>query len=221
MLLVTGTLAAPAVARRRRPRADGRHGRAPQPDPAMVVAPNVLLGRVAEFSGTLPARGRADRHDRAARRGDRRVGRDRERTRRAGRALRRDLEPDVTGRVPTRATVAAPVSPDAAETAFALAAPVEALLTVYRPANATWFGPGFYGRRTACGLRMSKRLLGVAHKRLPCGTMVAFTYKGRAITVPVVDRGPFTKGRAWDLTSAAAKALGFAATGRLGAIPLG
>ena len=56
---------------------------------------------------------------------------------------------------------------------------------------ATWYGPGFYGRRTACGVKMSRTLLGVAHKTLPCGTQVAVLYKGRRITVPVVDRGPF------------------------------
>jgi len=220
MLLVTGTLAAPAVAGAADPAPTGGTA-APETDPAMAVAPNVMLGRAAEFSGTLPAAaGRTVTIERLdAETGawvaiaSAPVGPD-------GRYVA-TWEPDVTGRVPTRVTVAAAASPGAAETAFALAAPLEALLTVYRPANATWFGPGFYGRRTACGLRMSKRLLGVAHKRLPCGTMVAFTYKGRAITVPVVDRGPFTKGRAWDLTSAAAKALRFTATGRLGAVPLG
>lgn len=219
MLLVTGALAAPAVAGATDPAPTGGTA-APEADPAFVVEPNLMLGRVAQFSGTLPgAAGRTVTIERLD--GETGawvaiatapVGPD-------GRYVATWL-PDVTGRVPTRATVAA-ASTESAETAFALAAPAEALLTVYRRANATWFGPGFYGRRTACGVRMTRRLLGVAHKRLPCGTLVAFTYKGRAITVPVVDRGPFTKGRAWDLTSAAAKALGFAATGRLGAIPLG
>jgi rare lipoprotein A len=83
---------------------------------------------------------------------------------------------------------------------------------------ASWYGPGFYGRKTACGLRMSRKLLGVAHKKLPCGTPVAIAYGGKSITVPVVDRGPFIKGRKWDLTAAAAKAIGFAYTDRLGAV---
>lgn len=217
MLLVTGALAAPAVAGAADPAPTGGTA-APEVDPAFVVETDVMLGHAAEFSGTLPAAaGRTitiERLDAASGAwiaiASAPVGPD-------GRYVA-GWTPDVTGRVPTRARIAA--SPGAAETAFALAAPAEALLTVYRPAKATWFGPGFYGRKTACGLRMTKRLLGVAHKRLPCGTLVAFTYKGRSITVPVVDRGPFTKGRAWDLTSAAAKALGFAATGRLGAIPL-
>ena len=93
-------------------------------------------------------------------------------------------------------------------------------MTVYRSALASWYGPGFYGRTTACGLRMTRKLLGVAHKKLPCGTEVALTYNGKAITVPVVDRGPFKRGRRWDLTSAAAKALGFATMDQLGAIPV-
>lgn len=96
----------------------------------------------------------------------------------------------------------------------------ELSVTVYRPGMSTWYGPGFYGRRTACGQRMSKRLRGVAHKRLPCGTKVALLYKGRTITVPVVDRGPYRKGTRWDLTAATARALGFEGTGRVGAIRL-
>jgi rare lipoprotein A len=94
-------------------------------------------------------------------------------------------------------------------------------MTVYRRAVASWYGPGFYGRTTACGLRMTRRLMGVAHRRLPCGTEVAITYKGQAITVPVVDRGPYVRGRRWDLTSAAAATLGLRYTDRLGAVPVG
>jgi rare lipoprotein A len=100
----------------------------------------------------------------------------------------------------------------------AAAATPELAITVHRPAVATWYGPGFYGRPTACGLRMSRTLLGVAHKRLPCGTPVAVLYKGRRITVPVVDRGPFRPGTTWDLTVATAQALGFEHTDRVGAV---
>ena len=104
--------------------------------------------------------------------------------------------------------------------ATAAAATPEIGITIYKPAVATWYGPGFYGRRTACGQRMTRRLLGVAHRKLPCGTRVAFLYQGRTLTVPVVDRGPFPRGRAWDLTSAAAKALGFTFTDTVGAVSL-
>jgi rare lipoprotein A (peptidoglycan hydrolase) len=70
-------------------------------------------------------------------------------------------------------------------------------------------------------VKLSRRLLGVAHRRLPCGTPVALTYGGRAITVPVVDRGPFRRGRRWDLTAATARALGFTVTDRIGAVRVG
>jgi hypothetical protein len=104
--------------------------------------------------------------------------------------------------------------------AIAASASPELAISVHRPAMATWYGPGFYGRRTACGVRMSRTLLGVAHKKYPCGTQVAVLYKGRRITVPVVDRGPFRRGTSYDLTAATAQALGFEHTDRLGAIRL-
>jgi rare lipoprotein A len=94
----------------------------------------------------------------------------------------------------------------------------ELAITVHRQAMATWFGPGFYGRRTACGQKMTPTLLGVAHRRMRCGTQVAVLYKGRRITVPVVDRGPFRRGTEWDLTAATAQALGFEHTDRVGAV---
>jgi rare lipoprotein A len=75
--------------------------------------------------------------------------------------------------------------------------------------NATWYGPGFWGKRTACGTVLSKDALGVAHKRLPCDTQVTFSYNGLSVTAPVIDRGPFRKGYKWDLTKATARAIGF------------
>jgi rare lipoprotein A len=105
--------------------------------------------------------------------------------------------------------------PDGAAAATASA---ELQVTVHVPATATWYGPGFYGRRTACGQKMTRSLLGVAHRRLPCGTPVALLYRGRTITVPVVDRGPFSNRARWDLTAATARALGFAFTDRIGAV---
>jgi rare lipoprotein A (peptidoglycan hydrolase) len=64
----------------------------------------------------------------------------------------------------------------------------------------SWYGPGFYGKRTACGLTLTKTLYGVAHRTLPCGTLVEFRYQGKSSIVPVVDRGPYVDGRRWDLT---------------------
>lgn len=91
-------------------------------------------------------------------------------------------------------------------------------LTLYKRSRVTWYGPGFYGRKTACGKKMSKKLLGVAHKTLPCGTLVELYNDGNVVTVPVVDRGPFRKGTSYDLTSATAQALGVTATTTIGAV---
>jgi rare lipoprotein A len=90
----------------------------------------------------------------------------------------------------------------------------------YKAATATWYGPGLYGRRTACGSRLTRNTLGVAHKRLPCGTNVALRYAGHTIVVPVIDRGPYSHGVDYDLTYAAARKLGMRKTSRLGAAPL-
>jgi rare lipoprotein A (peptidoglycan hydrolase) len=96
-----------------------------------------------------------------------------------------------------------------------VAAPVVGL-TIYRPAMASFYGPGFFGRQTACGLTLTPDLRGVAHRRLPCGTLVEIMYDGREITVPVVDRGPFSGTYSWDLTQATADALGFQSSGSIG-----
>jgi rare lipoprotein A (peptidoglycan hydrolase) len=93
-----------------------------------------------------------------------------------------------------------------------------------RWAGATWYGPGLYGRHTACGQLLTARTIGVAHRSLPCGTPVKFLYRGRSIVAPVIDRGPYTRGNSWDLTLATAEALNFDEVGadRVGyAIPLG
>jgi rare lipoprotein A (peptidoglycan hydrolase) len=70
-----------------------------------------------------------------------------------------------------------------------------------------------YGKPVACGGVLHVPELGVANKTLPCGTMVTFLYAGRAIRVPVIDRGPYIAGREWDLTGATAEALHFPGLG--------
>jgi len=93
-------------------------------------------------------------------------------------------------------------------------------LTVFRPAVATWYGPGFYGNTTACGLELTPELVGVAHRSLPCATNVVVRYGSRTLVLPVVDRGPFGTAARWDLTEAAAKQIGLLQTDRIGAIRL-
>ena len=78
-----------------------------------------------------------------------------------------------------------------------------------RRAGATWYGPGLYGNRTACGQTLRPHTVGVAHRALPCGTAVRFVYRGRSLLARVIDRGPFSPGHAWDLTNGARLALGF------------
>jgi rare lipoprotein A (peptidoglycan hydrolase) len=70
-----------------------------------------------------------------------------------------------------------------------------------------------YGHGVACGGILRVPELGVANKTLPCGTEVTFRYGGRAIRVPVIDRGPYIPGREWDLTGATAEALHFPGLG--------
>ena len=82
-------------------------------------------------------------------------------------------------------------------------------LNVYRAAYASWYGPGLYGNRLACGGTLAAGTLGVAHKTLPCGTRVTLKRGKRSVRVPVVDRGPFVGGREYDLTAATAQRLGF------------
>jgi rare lipoprotein A (peptidoglycan hydrolase) len=93
-----------------------------------------------------------------------------------------------------------------------------ALLHLMAMRTATWYGPGFYGRRTACGQRLTRETVGVAHKTLPCGTKVTFYHRGRFATVSVIDRGPYARGVSWDLTFGAAKKLGMTATSAVRAV---
>jgi rare lipoprotein A (peptidoglycan hydrolase) len=72
-----------------------------------------------------------------------------------------------------------------------------------------------YGLGLACGGVLGRNQLGVAHKTAPCGTLITFTYAGRSLTVPVIDRGPYIVGREWDLTGATAAALAFPGLGQI------
>lgn len=74
---------------------------------------------------------------------------------------------------------------------------------------ATWYGPGFFGHGTACGGTLKPSTWGIAHRTLPCGTLVTLSHKGRKVTVRVIDRGPFS-GATVDLTSRTKSYLHFA-----------
>jgi hypothetical protein len=74
---------------------------------------------------------------------------------------------------------------------------------------ASWYGPGLFGNGTACGQTLRPRTMGVAHKSLPCGSKVMIAYRGRFVITRVIDRGPYTHGRTWDMTQAVQRALHF------------
>ena len=96
-----------------------------------------------------------------------------------------------------------------------------ATASVYRSATATWYDQS--GNTGACGVKLRRNTLGVAHKTLPCGSLVDVTYGGRTISVPVIDRGPYAHGVSYDLTLATARALGMVSVGRarVGVLPQG
>jgi hypothetical protein len=69
----------------------------------------------------------------------------------------------------------------------------------------TWYGPGFYGKRTACGQRYTRTIIGVAHKTLPCGTLIQFRWGGITAYARVIDRGPYaTSDYVFDFSAALA-----------------
>jgi rare lipoprotein A (peptidoglycan hydrolase) len=84
-----------------------------------------------------------------------------------------------------------------------------------RSAGATWYGPGLYGNHTACGQVLRKGTIGVAHRTLPCGTTLKFSYHGHTLVTKVIDRGPYTKGNDFDLTNGARLALDFEGVGHV------
>jgi rare lipoprotein A (peptidoglycan hydrolase) len=133
--------------------------------------------------------------------------------------LRAVLAPQVTSDDATSASGAAGLSSGAGSAAAASDPSTSALtILIFKNAVATLYGPGFWGHRTACGQRLTRATLGVASRTLKCGTEVAVLYRGREITVPVIDRGPFANGASWDLTMATAKALGIRETATVGTL---
>ena len=73
--------------------------------------------------------------------------------------------------------------------------------------HASWYGPGFHGKRTANGERYDMDSLTAAHRTLPFGSLVEVTNleNGRKVVVRINDRGPFAKGRIIDLSREGAR----------------
>jgi len=76
--------------------------------------------------------------------------------------------------------------------------------------RASWYGPGFHGRRTASGEVFNQNALTAAHRTLPFGTQVRVTNlsNNRQVVVRINDRGPFSHGRVLDLSAGAAREIG-------------
>jgi rare lipoprotein A (peptidoglycan hydrolase) len=76
--------------------------------------------------------------------------------------------------------------------------------------KATWYGPGFHGRRTASGERFNQHAMTLASRHLPFGTLVRITNpkNGKSVVGRVNDRGPFRRGYGVDLSKAMARRIG-------------
>jgi len=81
--------------------------------------------------------------------------------------------------------------------------------------KASWYGPGFAGRKTANGERFNPNALTAAHRKLPFGTTVKVTNvdNGKSVVVRINDRGPYAGRRVIDLSKAAAKKIGLIESG--------
>jgi rare lipoprotein A len=81
--------------------------------------------------------------------------------------------------------------------------------------HASWYGPGFHGRKTASGERFDRNEMSAAHKTLPFGTLVRVIDEktGKSVLVKINDRGPYVRGRLLDLSEAAAQRLGIRGRG--------
>jgi rare lipoprotein A (peptidoglycan hydrolase) len=82
-------------------------------------------------------------------------------------------------------------------------------------AMASWYGPGFYGHYMADGEILRPGSMIVAHKTLPFGTLIEFSFKGHHAVAKVADRGPYVAGREFDLGPGTAQALHFDGVARV------
>lgn len=93
--------------------------------------------------------------------------------------------------------------------------PVVPLVISTHSGEASWYGPGFYGNRTANGEVYKPGTMTAAHRTLPFGTKVRVTnlWNGRSAVIRINDRGPFVYHRVIDLGHGAASDLGLTASG--------
>ncbi len=117
-------------------------------------------------------------------------------------------------RTPTaiRPVAPRPVAPKAPQAAAA-AQPAAPAGDGWKSARVSWYGPGFIGNTMAGGGTLEWGSMVVAHRSLPFGTTIEFSYNGRTCTAVVQDRGPYSGGRTFDLGPGTAAALGFSGVG--------
>ena len=99
---------------------------------------------------------------------------------------------------------------------FAAAATLMAPAAKAETVHASWYGGYFHGRLMANGIPFNQNnVVMAAHKTLPFCTQVTLKNpdNDRKITVVVTDRGPFVKGRDFDLSRAGAQKLDFINSG--------
>ncbi|HEX6291955.1 MAG TPA: peptidoglycan-binding protein [Herpetosiphonaceae bacterium] len=89
--------------------------------------------------------------------------------------------------------------------------------TTWRTARASAYGPGLWGRTTACGQTLYTTTIGVAHRTMACGTRLKFQGRsGQIVYANVIDRGPYVSDREFDLTEATVKQMGYASASDFG-----
>ena len=93
--------------------------------------------------------------------------------------------------------------------------PSKTLVVSTSTGEASWYGPGFFGNRTANGELFKRGTMTAAHRTLPFGTKVRVTNlrNGRETVVRINDRGPFAGDRVIDLAHGAAHHLGLVSSG--------
>ena len=93
--------------------------------------------------------------------------------------------------------------------------PTKKIESFSQTGKASWYGPGFHGKKTSSGERFDMNTLSAAHRTLPIPSYARVTNlsNGKSVIVRINDRGPFHGNRVMDVSKAAAKELGFIHTG--------
>lgn len=93
--------------------------------------------------------------------------------------------------------------------------PIKKIEQFSQTGKASWYGPGFHGKKTSSGERFDMNTLSAAHRTLPIPSYARVTNlsNGKSVVVRINDRGPFHGNRVMDVSKAAAKELGFIHTG--------